>query len=46
MISINGSPSEIRELARYEVRPETLAECVAAIHEFVGYVRATRPAGV
>jgi quinol monooxygenase YgiN len=40
MVAINGNPAEIRELARYEVRPEALAECVAAIHEFVAYVRA------
>ena len=40
MVAINGKPGEIRELARYEVRPEALAECVAAIHEFVAYVRA------
>ena len=27
-----GKPRPIRELARYEVRPEALAPCVAAIH--------------
>ena len=32
--------AEIRELARYEVRPESLESCLAAIHEFVAYVRA------
>jgi len=37
---VEGHPSEIRELARYEVRPESLDECLAAIHEFVAYVRA------
>jgi quinol monooxygenase YgiN len=40
MVVSNGNGSEIRELARYEVRAEALAECVAAIHEFVAYVRA------
>jgi len=40
MAAITGNPSEIRELARYEVRAEALAKCVAAIHEFVAYVRA------
>jgi hypothetical protein len=30
----------IRELARYQVRPETLDRCMAAIHTFVAYVRA------
>jgi len=43
MAAILGNPSEIRELARYEVRPEALTECVAAIHEFVAYVRANEP---
>jgi len=40
MAFLQGSPGEIHELARYEVRPEALAEVVAAIHEFVAYVRA------
>lgn len=40
---IQGNPGEIRELARYEVRPEALQECLAAIHEFVAYVRANEP---
>jgi quinol monooxygenase YgiN len=39
MTHIQGSTSEIRELARYEVRPEALEQCLAAIHEFVAYVR-------
>jgi quinol monooxygenase YgiN len=37
---VRGSASEIHELARYEVRPEALEQCLAAIHEFVAYVRA------
>jgi len=36
---IQGNAEEIHELARYEVRPESLEECLAAIHEFVAYVR-------
>ena len=40
MTHIQGKAGEIHELARYEVRPEALAECVAAIHEFVAHVRA------
>ena len=36
---IQGNAGEIRELARYEVRPESLESCIAAIHEFVAYVR-------
>ena len=39
MAYIEGNPGEIRELARYEIRPDALAECLAAIHEFVAYVR-------
>ena len=40
MTPIQGQPGEIHELARYEVRPEALDEVIAAIHEFVAYVRA------
>ena len=36
---IRGNTGEIHELARYEVRPDALANCIAAIHEFVAYVR-------
>ncbi len=36
-----GGP--IRQLARYQVRPEALEKCLAAIHEFVAYVRANEP---
>jgi len=31
------------ELARYQVRPSALERCLAAIHEFVAYVRAREP---
>jgi len=34
---------EIRQIARYQVRPESLRRCLAAIHEFVAYVRANEP---
>jgi quinol monooxygenase YgiN len=34
---------EIRQLARYQVRPEAVERCLAAIHEFVAYVRANEP---
>jgi quinol monooxygenase YgiN len=37
------SGREIRELARYQVRLEALPRCLAAIDEFVGYVRANEP---
>ena len=43
MTAIQGSAGEIHELARYEVRPESLDTCLAAIHEFVAYVRASEP---
>jgi quinol monooxygenase YgiN len=36
---IQGNAGEIRELARYEVRSESLDTCLAAIHEFVAHVR-------
>jgi quinol monooxygenase YgiN len=31
---------EIRQLARYQVHPESIELCLAAINEFVAYVRA------
>ena len=40
MASIQGNAGEIRELARYEVRPEALEKCLVAMREFVAYVRA------
>ena len=43
MTPIQGGSGEIHELARYEVRPDALAQCLAAIHEFVAYVRANEP---
>jgi len=46
MSYIQGGPGEIHELARYEVRPEFLPQCLAAIHEFVAYVRAQEPGAV
>jgi quinol monooxygenase YgiN len=43
MTSITGEAGEIHELARYEVRPEALERCLAAIHEFVAHVREHEP---
>ena len=43
MTHIQGNPGEIRELARYEVRADALDEVIAAIHEFVAYVRENEP---
>jgi quinol monooxygenase YgiN len=40
MVKSEVSRSEIRQLARYQVRPEALERCLAAIHKFVAYVRA------
>lgn len=40
MAKTEGQGGEIRQLARYQVRPESLPRCLAAIHEFVAYVRA------
>ena len=39
----SGEPTEIRQLARYQVRPEALETCLAAIRTFVAYVRANEP---
>jgi len=44
MAYLQGNQGEIHELARYEVRPESVEEVLAAIHEFVAYVR-TNEAG-
>jgi quinol monooxygenase YgiN len=41
--AIQGNTGEIHELARYEVRPEAIEQCLAAIHEFVAYIRANEP---
>ncbi len=43
MAYIQGKPGEIRELAKYEVRPEAIEEVLAAIHEFVAYLRTNEP---
>ena len=43
---IQGNPDEIHELARYEVRAEALDQCLAAIHEFVAYIRDNEPGAV
>jgi quinol monooxygenase YgiN len=40
MESHSSKGQMIRQLAHYEVRPEALEKCLAAIHEFVAYVRA------
>ena len=34
---------EIRQIARYQVKREALERCLAAIHEFVAYVRESEP---
>lgn len=33
----------IRQLARYQIRPESLERVLAAIHEFLAYLRANEP---
>jgi len=43
MAQSESASSEIRQLARYQIRPEALERCLAAIHTFVAYVRANEP---
>ncbi len=43
MAKSESQSNEIRQLARYQVRPESLGLCLAAIHEFVAYVRVNEP---
>jgi quinol monooxygenase YgiN len=43
MTDSNGKGREVRELARYQVKAESLDRCLAAIHEFVAYVRRSEP---
>jgi quinol monooxygenase YgiN len=40
MMKSDGEGQEVRQLARYQVKPEALDKVLAAIHEFVAYVRA------
>jgi quinol monooxygenase YgiN len=39
MVKNESKGHEIRQLAHYQVRPEALVRCLAAIKEFVAYVR-------
>jgi len=43
MLKPEVAGQEIRQLARYQVRPEAVERCLAAIHEFVAYVHANEP---
>ena len=43
MAEADQRQGEIRQLARYEVRPEALERCLSAIREFVAYVRRKEP---
>ena len=39
----SGEGQEIRQVARYQVRRDSMERCLAAIREFVAYVRASEP---
>lgn len=39
----DGSKAAVRQLAHYQVRPQELEACLAAIREFVAYVRDNEP---
>jgi quinol monooxygenase YgiN len=43
MTESKSTGPEIRQLARYEVHPESRERCLKAIDEFVAYVRASEP---
>jgi quinol monooxygenase YgiN len=43
MTNHSVATGEIRQLAHYQVRAAGLEKCLAAIHEFVAYVRANEP---
>ena len=43
MLKNESHGGQIRQLARYQVRPEALERYLAALHEFVTYVRANEP---
>ena len=43
MEGVDGGDGEIRQIARYEVKPEALERCLAAIREFVAYVCQSEP---
>ena len=42
MTNSDNQAHEIRQLARYQVKPEALERVLAAIHEFVAYVRSNQ----
>jgi len=39
----SGEGREVRQLAKYQIRREALEKVLAAIHEFVAYVKAKEP---
>jgi quinol monooxygenase YgiN len=42
-MAASDKDTPIYQLARYQVRPDAIARCLAAIHEFVAYVKAHEP---
>src|SRR5262245_9328311 len=43
MTTAGDTNGEIRQLARYQVKRDALERCLAAIREFVAYVKAKEP---
>jgi len=43
MTDPQANPNEIHQIARYQVHAAAVERCLAAIHEFVAYIRAHEP---
>jgi len=43
MTNPEAAQNEIHQIARYQVRADAVERCLAAIHEFMAYIRANEP---